>query len=61
MGYYVEYKEEGTEAWVKVCLRLDYVHFSKTCSYTFFYTKISSFCSRPKTRKLEGLNLWSVD
>lgn len=19
MGYYVEYKEEGTEAWVKVC------------------------------------------
>lgn len=23
MGYYVEYKEEGTETWVKVCLRPD--------------------------------------
>lgn len=24
MGYYIEYKEEGTEAWVKVCCKLKY-------------------------------------
>lgn len=70
MGYHVEFKEEGTEAWVKVCLRFMYTQIdvylniliSAKHVHTFFiHYKKTSFCSRPKTRKSEELNLWSLD